>query len=69
MDSTLSSTQVGSRLTPSLGVKYNGKSSDILGQTEEFAPGSYVELRTCEVPSGWTNHPGYLGANILHRRV
>ena len=24
---------------------------------EEFAPGSYVELRRCEVPSGWTNDP------------
>jgi hypothetical protein len=36
-------------------------SSDVLRQTEEFAAGSYVELRTCEVPYGWTNHPGYLG--------
>jgi hypothetical protein len=70
------STQVSSRLTLSLGVKYfDGKSSDVLRQTEEFvtgsyaglvklreefAPGSYVELRRCEVPSGWSNDPGRL---------
>jgi hypothetical protein len=35
-----------------------------LRQTEEFAAGSYVELRTCEVPSGWTNHPASLGINV-----
>ena len=23
-----------------------------------------MELRTCEVPPGWTNHPAYLGADI-----
>lgn len=33
-------------------------------QTEEFAAGSYVELRTCEVPFGWTNHPTSLGTNV-----
>ena len=36
----------------------------MLRQTEEFAPGSYAELRTCEIPYGWTNHPGYLGVNV-----
>jgi hypothetical protein len=35
-----------------------------LRQTEEFAAGSYVELRTCEVPYGWTNHPACLGVNV-----
>jgi hypothetical protein len=35
-----------------------------LRQTEEFAAGSYVELRTCEVPHGWSNHPSYLGVNV-----
>jgi hypothetical protein len=49
-------------------VKYyfscNGKLSDVLRQTEEFAAGSYVELRTCNVPRGWSNHPGYLGVNV-----
>jgi hypothetical protein len=33
-------------------------------QREEFAAGSYVELRTCEVPCGWTNHPAYLRADL-----
>jgi len=28
---------------------------------EEFAPGSYVELKRCEVPRGWTNDPESLG--------
>jgi hypothetical protein len=23
-----------------------------------------VELRTCKVPHGWTNHPAYLGVNV-----
>jgi hypothetical protein len=27
----------------------------------DFPPGSYVEIRTCEVPQGWSNHPGKLG--------
>lgn len=40
------------------------ESSDVLRQTERFAAGSYVELRTCDVPCGWTNHPAYLGADI-----
>src|SRR5271168_4956786 len=40
------------------------ESSDVLRQTEEFTTGSYVELRTSEVPCGWTNHPAYLRANI-----
>jgi hypothetical protein len=35
-----------------------------LRQTEEFTAGSYVELRTCQVPYGWTNHPAYLGVNV-----
>jgi hypothetical protein len=33
-------------------------------RTETFAEGSYVELRTCEVPCGWSNHPRRLGVNI-----
>jgi hypothetical protein len=41
------------------------ESSDVLRQTEEFAAGSYVELRTCEAPYGWTNHPAYLRADIF----
>jgi len=35
-----------------------------LRRTEKFAAGSYVELRTSEVPYGWTNHPAYLRVNI-----
>jgi hypothetical protein len=35
-----------------------------LRQTEEFAAGSYVELRTCEVPLGWTNRPASLRINV-----
>jgi hypothetical protein len=31
---------------------------------QEFAAGSYVKLRTCKVPYGWTNHPAYLGVNV-----
>ena len=33
-------------------------------QTEKFAAGFYMELRTSEVPHGWTNHPASLGVNI-----
>src|SRR5271154_2866559 len=64
----MASTQVSSHPTPFLGVKYYflamESQVDVLRQTEEFAAGSYVELRTCEVPPGWTNHPAYLGADI-----
>ena len=40
------------------------ESSNVLRQTEEFTVGSYVKLRTCNVPRGWTNHPAYLGVNV-----
>ena len=60
----MASTQVSNRPTLEILFSCNGKSSDVLRQTEEFAAGSYVELRTCEVPCGWTNHPVALEVNI-----
>jgi hypothetical protein len=36
----------------------------VLVQTEKFKPGSYVELRTSQVPYGWSNHPAHLGVNV-----
>jgi hypothetical protein len=36
-----------------------------LREEKEFAPGSYVELRRCEVPSGWTNNPGCLSLSYF----
>jgi hypothetical protein len=39
---------------------YDGQSNDVLVQTEEFKPGSYVELRTSQVPYGWSNNPRHL---------
>jgi hypothetical protein len=64
----MASTQVSSRPNPlswgEIPFSCNGKLSDVLRQTEEFAAGSYVKLTTCEVPYGWTNHPAYLGVNV-----
>jgi len=33
-------------------------------ETEKFKPGSYVELRTSQVPYGWSNRPAHLGVNV-----
>jgi len=36
----------------------------VLVQTEEFKPGSYVELRASQVPYGWSNNPRHLRVNV-----
>jgi len=59
----MASSQVSSRPTLEILFSCDGKSSDVLKQTEEFAAGSYVELKTCEVPCGWTNDPAYHEVN------
>jgi hypothetical protein len=40
--------------------------ADVLVQTDEFPPGSYVELRTYQVPYGWSNHPAMLGVGVSY---
>jgi hypothetical protein len=41
-----------------------GNQMTVLVQTEKFKPGSYVELRTSQVPYGWSNRPAHLGVNV-----